>query len=91
MIQEPEEKPPLLPLEILPGPPTQPGWYWWKRDAQSREIMLGVRLRNREVTVWWPNQYTRWNADWSMARCDSALDWTRQQIDDSILPAFPWL
>jgi len=39
-------------------PPTQPGWYWWKREDQSREIMVQVRLTNGELTVWWPNQDT---------------------------------
>jgi hypothetical protein len=38
--------------------PTQPGWYWWKRDGQSTEIMVEVRLTNGELTVWWPNQDT---------------------------------
>jgi len=33
----------LPPLEILPGPPTKPGWYWWSDDRASRGIMVGVR------------------------------------------------
>ena len=43
-------------MERVPVPPTQPGCYWWKRDGESREIMVQVRLTNGELTAWWPNQ-----------------------------------
>jgi len=56
MIRKPDEEPPLPPLETLHGPPTQPGWYWLKRDEQSREIMVEVRLTNGELTVWGVDQ-----------------------------------
>jgi len=47
--RKPEEDQPLPPPELLPGPPTQPGWYWWKSDGESREIMVQVRLTNGEM------------------------------------------
>ena len=43
MIRKPDEEPPLPPLEILPGPPTKPGWYWWLEDKVFRGIMVRVR------------------------------------------------
>ena len=58
LIRKPDEAQPLPPLENLPGPPTQPGWDWWKSDHQSREIMVQVRLTNGELTVWRANHDT---------------------------------
>jgi len=49
MIRKPDEDKPLPPLEILPGPPTQPGWYWWCDDRASRGIMVEVRLTDGQL------------------------------------------
>ena len=38
--------------------PTQPGWYWGKRDDQSQEIMVQVCITDGELTVFWPNEDT---------------------------------
>lgn len=48
-------------------PPTQPGCYWFRRDPQSRDIMVQVRETNGELTVWWPNidqPVAKLNAHW---------------------------
>jgi len=58
MSATPNKKQPLPPLKPLPGLPTEPGWYWWKRDEQSRENMVRVRLTNGELTAWWLNEDT---------------------------------
>ena len=58
MSATPSKKQPLPPLDPLPGLPTEPGWYWWKRDEQSRENMMRVRLTNGELTAWWLNEDT---------------------------------
>ena len=44
MIRKPEEEHPLAPLEPLPGPPTQPGSYWWSDERASRGVLVEVRL-----------------------------------------------
>lgn len=31
-------------LGVMSSVPTQPGWYWFQRDAKSRAIMLEVRM-----------------------------------------------
>lgn len=41
MTRKPDEQ---QPLEPLPGPPTEPGWYWWSDVRASRGIMVQVRL-----------------------------------------------
>ena len=51
MIQKPEEEQPLPPPETLPGPPTQPGWYWWSDDRASRGIMVQVRLIDGQLKM----------------------------------------
>ena len=56
MIRKLDEELSPPPPELLPGPPTQPGWYWWKRDAQSHEMMVQVHLTNGELTVWWADR-----------------------------------
>jgi len=58
MIRKPDMKQPFPPLKPLPGLPTEPGWYWWKGDEQSRENMVRVRLTNGELTAWWLNEDT---------------------------------
>ena len=58
MIRKPNEQQPLPPLEPVPGLPTEPGWYWWKGDEQSRENMARVRLTNGELTARWLNEDT---------------------------------
>ena len=30
---------------------TRPGWYWWKRDPQSREIVVEVRLIDGQLII----------------------------------------
>ena len=35
---------PLLPLARLPGPPTAPGWYWFKGDVAEWEMLFEVQL-----------------------------------------------
>jgi hypothetical protein len=37
-------------------PPTKPGTYWFKREPTSRAIMVDVRVREGQLTVWWPNK-----------------------------------
>ncbi len=32
--------PPQSPLQTTTALPTQPGWYWWQCESQSREIMV---------------------------------------------------
>ena len=51
MIRKPDEDKPLPPPEILPGPPTQPGWYWFKGDPAMREVMVEVRLVDVQLTL----------------------------------------
>src|SRR5215469_17809223 len=58
MVRKPDDEQPLTPPERLPGPPTQPGWYWWKSDCESREIMVQANLTNGELTVWWSDKDT---------------------------------
>jgi len=48
------DKPSQAPLPQTTTPTKQPGWYWWKRDDGSREIMVEVRNTNGELTVRWP-------------------------------------
>ena len=36
--------------------PTQPGAYWFQSETTSRALMVDVRLKDGELTVWWPNQ-----------------------------------
>jgi len=49
MIRQPDEDKPLPPLEILPGPPTQPGWHRWSDDRVSRGIMVRVVMIEGEL------------------------------------------
>ena len=37
------------PLAQLPGPPIQPGWYWFKSTLALREMMFEVRLIDGEL------------------------------------------
>jgi hypothetical protein len=34
---------PDTPLERLPGPPTQEGWYWFTREPEGRGMLYEVR------------------------------------------------
>jgi len=49
--RKPEEEQLLPPLEILPRPPTQPGWYWWSDHRASRGILMEVRLIDGQLTL----------------------------------------
>jgi len=49
MTQTPDNKPPLPPLETLPGPPTQPGVYWFKSDVAFWAVMVEVRAINGQL------------------------------------------
>ena len=40
-----------LPLERLPGPPTQPGWYWFKSDLAPREMLFEVGMIDGELRM----------------------------------------
>jgi len=51
MIRKPDEPPPLPPWEPLPGPPTEPGWYWWSDDRVSRGIMVEVKLIDGQLKM----------------------------------------
>ena len=37
-------------------PPTQPGAYWFQRELTSKAILLEVRMKDGQLTVWWPNE-----------------------------------
>ena len=50
------DKPSQATVQHATTSPTRPGWYWWKRDGESWEIMVLVRFTNGELTVWWPNR-----------------------------------
>ena len=54
----PHDAPRHARLNTTTALPTQPGWYWWKRDEQSRENMVRVRLTNGELTAWWLTEDT---------------------------------
>jgi len=41
----------LPPLEPLPGPPTQLGWYWCSDDRASRGILVEVKLIDGQLKV----------------------------------------
>ena len=43
--------PPILPLEKLPGPPSVPGWYWFKGDTVKWEMLFEVRLIDGELRM----------------------------------------
>jgi len=45
-------------LKTTTALPTQPGWYWWLCESQSREILVHVCLKKGKLTVWWPNRDT---------------------------------
>ena len=49
--RKPEEDQPLPPPELLPGPPTQPGWYWWQDYRVSRGILEEVRLIDGQLKM----------------------------------------
>ena len=51
MIQKREEIQPISPFERLPGPPTNPGLYWFKGDTAWREMLVQVRLINGQLTM----------------------------------------
>src|SRR5215510_5897990 len=51
MIRKSDEQQPLPPLEPLPGPPTEPGWYWWSDDRASRGIMVEVKLIDGQLKM----------------------------------------
>jgi hypothetical protein len=40
-------------LQGGPESPTQPGTYWYQRDAMSSAIMVELRVTNGELMVWW--------------------------------------
>ena len=42
---------PPIPLEKLPGPPSEPGWYWFKGDTARWEMLFEVRLIHRELSM----------------------------------------
>ena len=54
----PRSAPSAPPTPQSTAAPTQPGWYWWKRDGEARESMVQLCLTNGELTLWWPNQDT---------------------------------
>ena len=48
-------------------PPTQPGSYWFKREPNSREILVDVRMTDGQLTVLWPQidqPVAKLNAQW---------------------------
>ena len=51
MTRKPDEQQPLHPLEPLPGPPTEPGWYWWSDVRASRGIMVEVKLIDGQLKM----------------------------------------
>src|SRR5215467_3628004 len=51
MTRKSDEQQPLPPLEPLPGPPTEPGWYWWSDDRASRGIMVEVKLIDGQLKM----------------------------------------
>ena len=46
-----DERPPLPPLEQMPGPPSAPGWFWFKSELAIREMMFEVRLIDGELCM----------------------------------------
>ena len=42
---------PPIPLEKLPGPPSEPGWYWFKGDTLRWEMLFEVRLIDGELRM----------------------------------------
>jgi len=51
MVRQPKEQQPLSPPERLPGPPTEPGWYWFKGDTAWRETLVQVSLIDGHLTM----------------------------------------
>lgn len=42
---------PTIPLEKLPGPPSVPGWYWFKGETARLEMLFEVRLNDGELRM----------------------------------------
>ena len=42
---------PPIPLEKLPGPPSELGWYWFKGDTLRWEMLFEVRLIDGELRM----------------------------------------
>ena len=51
MVRQPKEQQPISPLERLPGPPTNPGLYWFKGDTAWREMLVQVSLIDGQLIM----------------------------------------
>jgi hypothetical protein len=51
MAPKPKDEQPLSPFERLPGPPTNPGLYWFKDNTGWREILVQVRFIDGQLTM----------------------------------------
>jgi hypothetical protein len=47
---------PVILVRGDPESPMHPGVYWFQGETRSRALMVGVRLKDAKLTVWWPNQ-----------------------------------
>lgn len=68
MSATPDKNQPLPPLEKLPGPPTQPGIYWFKSGVAFYEVMVEVREVNGKLM--------QYNFNWNEPVVDLKGEWS---------------